>query len=394
MKDNKINILIIPSTVEGGVWYYRIFNWTKNLAARYKNDFNIVISNAVDFSDTNYLIDNKVDIVYYHNGVYTDKNQELFWNYVKFCKENKIKTILDIDDYFIYGEYHVLNKYNIEYKIAEKILVNIYLSDYITTTTERYKNKLKSITNKDNVFVFRNCIDKNSQFNSNKTKSDRLRFGLTGGWTHGYDSKQIESILRRLPDNYKDKFQLVLCGYNTSGPYWEEFENKLTSNKTLIKPEHKELLMNKLEDDFTDDIYRRITSKKIYDNNNETGEGDYGMVYNEFDLLLSPLLPSDFNNYKSELKFIEAGFTNTGIIYTNTGPYRDVTNNIEELKKLTFGVDFTKGVNGWVKTIKYCIDNKAGVLEKIDDFSKLIKEKYDLDDETDKRVKFFKEIVD
>jgi hypothetical protein len=43
-------------------------------------------------------------------------------------------------------------------------------------------------------------------------------------------------------------------------------------------------------------------------------------------------VPCEFNNCKSNLKFLEAGLTNTGIIATNTGPYSIIGKDILENK--------------------------------------------------------------
>jgi glycosyltransferase involved in cell wall biosynthesis len=46
-------------------------------------------------------------------------------------------------------------------------------------------------------------------------------------------------------------------------------------------------------------------------------------LYPHFDVALAPLLNTKFNRCKSELKVIEAGYTKTAIIASNTTPYKD-----------------------------------------------------------------------
>lgn len=401
MIENKLNILLIPSDTSGGVFYYRIYNWSKRMMNTSSNRVNIIIPEALNLKDKDWLIENKIDIIYFHNGLFSGNEQLLFWEWIDFAKSKGIKLVMDIDDYVDWGKNHIMYEWNREMLISERLIVNLYKSDYITTTTEYYKEKLEKITRKNNVFVFRNCIDKNSveQWNINKTESKRLRFGLAGGVSHGKDNEQLVSILRKLPKQYLDKIQLVLVGYNTKKGtvlYWPELENKLTINKSICSSEYREYLLKNYQDDsnetINDDIYRRITVKKIYDIENRC-EGDFGKVYNDIDVVLVPLQPSEFNNYKSELKFVEAGFTNTGIIFTNTGPYKKEIEKYPILKDLSIGIDYTKGINGWVKAIKLCVDNKEKLFEMRKKMSDFIIDEYDIDKENEKRISFFEKIV-
>jgi glycosyltransferase involved in cell wall biosynthesis len=49
----------------------------------------------------------------------------------------------------------------------------------------------------------------------------------------------------------------------------------------------------------------------------------YAQLYRHFDVALAPLLNTKFNRCKSELKVVEAGYTKTAIIASNTTPYKE-----------------------------------------------------------------------
>ena len=57
----------------------------------------------------------------------------------------------------------------------------------------------------------------------------------------------------------------------------------------------------------------------------------YANNYNTFDVSLAPLVESEFNANKSQLKIIEAGFHKKAIIASETQPYTiDLINAVEE----------------------------------------------------------------
>lgn len=314
-----IHILYFPSDTKNGVWYYRtkmpMFSMT-NMS----NDFNVNISNHIDFGRKD-VLDNIVehcDIFIFHNGIFNAEYQDGFWKALIYLRKNGVKIVMDIDDYWNYGPDHPMVDYCIVNAVPEKTKMNFELVDAITTTTEYFAEKIRKTT-KTPVKVLPNGISfRDEQFSEIKNPSNKVRFGLTGGASHINDVKQLLDFPKFLSKGDLDRIELVFCGYDLSG-------NRISLDENGIKVKEEEL---PIEDNwwwqteqhwkkyFDDEHYLRIPTKKI-------DQKEYGQIYKDIDVLLVPLKPSEFNSCKSELKFIEAGFTNTAIIATNTGPYRE-----------------------------------------------------------------------
>ena len=126
--------------------------------------------------------------------------------------------------------------------------------------------------------------------------------------------------------------------------------------------------------------YKRIESKDIM-------KGEFGKIYEDIDVLLVPLTNNKFNRCKSELKFIEAGFTNTAVISSKVIPYSNFGVNEEDC---LFVKEATP--QAWAKAIKKILRDKD-LLKKIKDIN-CVRVKYSrsLEDITEKRYKFFSEI--
>lgn len=339
MKD-KINILYLPSEIIGGAFYYRCLTPMIGLKKNYPDKYEIFITN--DF-DTAWQQIRNVDILIIHTCLYENKTQMRVWNLVTEAKKIGIKTVLDMDDYWNYGQEHPAFKMCIANDYPIKATVNFSLFDCITVTTERFKAEIYPYNR--NVFVLENAISKNDpQFTTNKIPSKRLRFGITGGSSHTNDIKQIvnenESVFDYLDKDMIDHIQFVLCGFNIKGKrikidengkqtqedlntdevWWVQLEKQITKNYSIVSPEYKELLLkydgSDEHYDASNEPYRRIWSKSIKD-------FEYGKIYDNIDVLMVPLTDTKFNQMKSELKFTESGFTNTAVLSSNVKPYTD-----------------------------------------------------------------------
>lgn len=399
-----IKILVIPSCTEGGVFYYRIYEPFAHIARHHKDEFFIEINNTVDFNDYHFF--DNYDIVFVHKGVMPNAEmQDKFWKCMMYCSTRGIKTVYDLDDYWDYGEKHPLYYDCIAKAVPEKTLMNFKIFNYVTTTTPAFADKIRPYN--PNVYVFENAIDEDDpQFSTEKNESTRLRVGFTGGASHTEDLKQIYSIVNQLNKDEMNKIQIVLCGFNTMGKqytlnenneivktedmpieqnWWTKVEKILTKDYTLCSPEYKEYLMKydinlPYDGDINKEFYRRIPTKDILK--------DYGTIYKDIDVLLAPIVPSTFNYCKSELKFIEAGYTNTACIATDTGPYRIFCTNGKD----GLLVD-SSNKRGWAAKIKHLLYH-PNILEYIrKNLHDEIMNKYTLNDINKKRIEFFRQIT-
>lgn len=404
--DKKIKILVVPSDASG-IYKFRSGDPHIYIQEHYKDEFDIDIIYMKDFP-INDLANffKQYDIIQFHKQF--DKNMRVM-DTIKFLD---IPTVLDIDDNFKLGNDHPMYITAQKEGWADQILKHVQAADYVTTTTTIFANILKKYNN--NVTVFPNAINpEEPQFKQEKTKSDRIRFGIVCGSTHMKDIEMMQN-LSMLPQDIKDKMQIVLCGFDTNGittiynthtgevtrrpilPHesiWCRYEEYLTNNYKLVTPEHAAFLKKyiKCDDPFDNDFYKRCWTKDIH---------HYAEHYKNVDVLLAPLKENDFNLTKSQLKFTECGFTDTAIIASNFGPY-----TIDSVPYLGKGnvvnengncllVDTSKNHKFWVKYIKYLVEHPEAIEKIRTNLKRDMTEKYSMEKIAKQRVEFYKKIVE
>lgn len=414
MEENKkkIKVLVVPS--DGyGVGLYRSKSPHYILQRNFPDDFDVEINMNPNWAD--FPSFEKYDIIHFHKGLFNDEGQKVFHNALRYFKEHNITTVMDIDDNWDVGQFHPLYLSNKSIKAPEKITTNFTLVDYVTTTTKIFANKIKK-WNK-NVYIFPNAIDPDEeQYQPIKYPSDRIRFGFVMGSSHERDMEQIKGLAEKLVNaGLKDKIQLVLCGYDLRGTItmvdkdgkptgqrpiepkesvWYRYEQNLTKDYSLISPEYKDFLLqfipNSQYPGVRDEFYRREWTKDV---------NNFATHYRNIDVLLAPLDTNSFNEVKSELKFAEAGFTKTAIICTDYGPYTIGSRSL--LKKggeidpegNCILIDPLKAHKAWVKAIKKLVDNPELIKLLQNNMYEHVKDIYDINKVTERRAKWYKEIV-
>lgn len=377
-------ILYIPSTMNGGVYYYRVYTPMKSLVEMYPNEFDITINNTYKFTDQEKdEIGKNFDIVIVHQALYTSEIQDSFWNTIIYCKKTYgTRFVLDIDDYWDYGKTHPYNNVCQFFAYPLKMMMNFKLFDYVTTTTEYFKSVISEYFPEERIVVFENAISfEDTQFVKEKNKSDKLRFGITGGSSHTEDIKQLLEIPKYLTDKQLNQIELVFCGYNAEDAEVCEIDdngNITKKEKMNIKNNWWYTTENQFKSSFKN--YKRIETRSI-DNK------EYGSIYRNIDILMVPLLNNKFNRCKSELKFIEAGFTNTAVISSNVIPYNNFGENEYDC---LFVKENTP--ESWAKTIKKILRDKDYVKIMAERLNSKVTETRNLEDITNKRAEFFKNI--
>ena len=145
-----------------------------------------------------------------------------------------------------------------------------------------------------------------------------------------------------------------------------------------------------VDDPFINEPYRRMWTKDI---------ANYGTHYENVDVLICPLKENEFNAVKSQLKFIECGFTNTAIIAQNFGPY-----TIDSVPMIEFGgkinengncllVDSRKNHKDWAKYINKLANDREMLKKLQENLSKYIRERYSLPKICAERVELYRKLV-
>lgn len=339
---------------------------------------------------------------------------EVFWSALKYFKENNIVTIMDIDDNWDVGQFHPLYASNKSMKVPEKLTTNLTLVDYVTTTTQIFADKIKKYNK--NVFVYPNAIDpEEDQYQPIKNDSGRIRFGFVMGSSHERDMEQFKGVINMLPKDVLNKIQIVLCGYDLRGninvvdkngnvieqrkikpteSVWYTYERNVTDEYRIVSPEYKDFLLKFLPNaqwpNVENEPYRREWTKDVK---------EFAKHYRNIDVLLAPLDTNQFNEVKSELKFVEAGFTHTALICSDFGPYNLVGNSLFQKGGIVneegncILIDPAKKHKDWAKYIKKLVENPDLITLLQNNLYEFVKDTYDINKVTAKRAEWYKSIV-
>jgi len=406
----KIKILMQPSDFQG-VGFWRTIWPAQSMQKHYSDKFDIEIGANTDFNDINYL--SKFNIIHFHRQ---------FGDYGKFPELSKklrqmgVVLIMDIDDYWEPACTHPLYEIVKKEKLTEKIVSNLKHVDCVTTTTNIFKKEI--LKHNSNVYVIPNSVDMEQKMwksDVQENKSGKCRISWIGGSSHYHDLLLMKDSFNKLnsSEELKDKYQIVLCGFDIRGsiteirpdgttnarpilPHesiWNRFEEIFTSNYSLIKNEkYVEYLKKIKKEEFNgfelENYIRRWTLPL----------SQYGRHYDYCDVCLAPLEETEmikdekgtvsrrinmFNYVKSELKIIESGMKKKALIAQDFGIYKEL------LKDNETALLVSDNKKGWYKAMKELILN-TDLREKLaNNLHEFVKDKYELKNVTKDRVNFY-----
>ena len=402
---SKIKVLVVPSD-RTGVGKFRSVDPHIFLQNLYGEDFHVDIIYEPNYDDMNFW--KEYQIVSFHRSIGSDFDKAN--RLIKMLNSLGIITVCDIDDYWMPGKEHPIHDIIRFNKINEKIVENLRVSKYVTTTTSLFADEIKKMN--PNVFVLPNAINpKEGQFNEPTLESDKLRIGWLGGSSHLHDIQLLDQSFNKLLP-IKDKIQYVLCGFDTRGtvteinsktgehnkrnilPHetvWAKYESIFTQNHLIISEEYKKYLLDYTQDEYVnanDESYLRVWTKPV---------NSYARNYSKFDVSLAPIKNHMFNRMKSQLKVIEAGFYKKALIATNLGPYtidlKHCLNNGSFVDGNAMLVDENRNHSDWAKYIEKLVKNPNLVKDMGERLYETVKDTYDLNKVTKDRAEFYKSIL-
>lgn len=402
---SKINLLVVPSD-RTGVGKFRSLDPHVNLQKLYPNDFHIDIVYDVPYDDLSFW--NKYQIVAFHRSLGPDFDKAN--NIIQMLNSLGIQTICDIDDYWMPGKEHPIHDVIRFNKINEKIVANLKVAKYVTTTTSIFADEISKINK--NVFVFPNAINPDeSQFKEPTPPSDKLRIGWLGGSSHLHDLQLLDQSFSKLVSK-SNELQFVLCGFDVRGsvteinpqtgehkkrdilPHetvWAKYEEIFTQKYSIISEDYKRFLMEFKPEQYSNEInesYCRVWTKPVT---------SYAKNYSKFDVSLAPIKNTMFNRVKSQLKVIEAGFYKKALIATNLGPYTiDLKHSLQNgnfVDGNALLVDENRNHSDWAKYIEKLLKNPNMVKDMGERLYEHVKDRYSLNVVTKSRAEFYKSLV-
>ena len=333
----------------GGCVLYRQHAPHMNLAKNFSDVF-VKFTSSLEHWDM--FSDDKIsdyDIIQFHKGYYSQKAVEI-------ARRNGLYTIVDFDDYWDVPYGHLLYKEYQKGNTPKFFEGQLRQFDAVTVTTPWLAEAVKPFNK--NVHVLPNAIDPDEpQFRIHTVKSDKLRLGWIGGVCHLPDIELMRGLNNRLSNSEpKGKYTLNLFGYK-QGTIFDNYCDVLTDNGKYL------------------DGFQLYPNKKAQ---------TYTQYYNMLDVALVPLVDSKFNNLKSELKLIEAGFFKKAAIVSDVLPYSPLLNgNCLKVKKH----------QDWFKHIKYLINNPDRVKELGDNLYETVKTRFDQNTVSNDRYEIYKCLI-
>jgi glycosyltransferase involved in cell wall biosynthesis len=372
----------------------------------YPDEFHVDIDYQPRINDVNYW--KQYQIVHIHRNIGNSYDQTP--SIINFLKSIGIIVVVDLDDYWLPGKEHPIHTLIVQDKIHEKIMANLKVASYVTTTTNIFADEIKKLNR--NVVIFPNAIDPTeSQFKQPTEPSDRIRIGWLGGSSHLHDLKLLEGFVSKNMA-LKDKVQYVLCGFDTRGTIteinqqtgekkqrpinpdetvWARYEEIFTNKYGTIDDNYKQFLLQFKEDEYpniSDLPYRRVWTKPI---------NTYASNYSKFDISMAPIKNHIFNRVKSQLKVIEAGFYKKALIASEVGPYTIDLKHALSFGKFTDGnallVKEERNHSDWAKNIKFLVNNPNLIVDLGERLYESVKDKYDLRNVTRDRAQWYKSLI-
>ena len=402
---SKIKVLVVPSD-RSGVGKFRSVDPHIFLQNQYPDEFHVDIVYEPPYDDMSFWT--QYQIVAYHRSIGPDFDKAN--RLIQMLNSLGVVTVCDIDDYWMPGKEHPIHDIIRVNKINEKIVANLKVSKFVTTTTEIFADEIRKYNK--NVIVFPNAINPNeAQFKEKTEESDKVRIGWLGGSSHLHDIQLLDSGFSKLL-HLKDKVQYVLCGFDTRGTVteingqtgeqtkrnilpaetvWAQYEKIFTQNYKIVSEGYKNHLLKYNQEEYLGDngeSYLRVWTKPV------TG---YAKNYSKFDVSLSPIKNTMFNRMKSQLKVIEAGFYKKAIIASNIGPYtidlKHCLDNGNFVDGNAILVNEARNHADWAKFIEKLVKNPNLIKDMGERLYETVKDKYNLNNVTNDRKQFYIDIA-
>ncbi|MBK7104469.1 MAG: glycosyltransferase [Ignavibacteriae bacterium] len=247
-------------------------------------------------------------------------NNLIYLDFIRLLKSKGAKIIYEIDDNLL-----EVPERNPAYSLYSDpvnrrgLLEFIWLSDHVTVSTQNLKNYFS--TYNENISVIPNQIDENIFIPPKIAKAnyDEIRIGFAGTITHQEDFEQVIPALLQLKKYYEKKIKLV-------------FINMLPVEFISYK-----------EVEF---IPGAASLKDFYEL----------LKHANLDIGLAPLSFNKFNMAKSDIKFLEYGFSGIAGVYSNFGPYKRSVKNLENGILVNL-----ENSNGWFNKLSYLVENPSEI---------------------------------
>ena len=278
------------------------------------------------FSDTLYEkeLAEGYDIVLINRCIFEENKVNPIHDVMQVKAKYGFKLVVDVDDYWNLDQWHIL-KHGYP---TQQIMDYIMAADMVTTTNEKLRDRILSINK--NVYVVPNALPfGQDQFINDIVPTEgiegRCRFVYAGGVTHQRDLDILHNPMKRVAtDTELNKLtHFTICGYDGSNARSKDIWDRMVHNYTAgLK------------------VSCHVKSALPV--------AQYMNFYAESDAALVPLVGSEFNSMKSNLKVLEAACKKIPVIASDVSPYAECPHVLKVSKQ-----------GDWYKHIKTLAKSEA-----------------------------------
>ena len=244
-------------------------------------------------------------------------------------KQAGIKIICDVDDHFDVGPHHVMYELFKKHNISEIIKQSMMLADLVTCTNTELAKAVAPYAKRVEILPNALPFDQGQFTLSQDTESDRP-IVYVAGTTHRHDMKLFAA--------HVDPQYLTVAGHNPAREEWRKIE-ALFGPGVRYKP--------------------------------ETAIDDYMSLYDGHAIALAPLVDTEFNRSKSNLKVLEAGAKGLPIVASDVHPYLNAIDY--------HAVDYASDGRDWWESTDKLLNDKVYCQERGQQLAEHVREHYHLD---------------
>lgn len=260
------------------------------------------ISTPLELMGVDYIICSRLEEEYLEKGcdfLYFNRFPHLntYSEIIDWRKKYGFRIVIDIDDTWNLGHSHVMKQRYDTYSIPQYIKRYLSICDAVSTTHERLAELIYPLNK--NVWIIPNAIPEGyKQFKQERLRTDKIKVFWQGGIGHEKDLKILENPMKKVYSDFslREKIFMVMCGY-------------------MVVCDLDKQIWDKCVKYFTNSMKLKGTVK------GGQPVDSYYDFYKYADVSLIPLIKSEFNTYKSNLKILEAANMGIPCIVSKVDPY-------------------------------------------------------------------------
>lgn len=253
-------------------------------------------------------------------------------NIAKYCVDNKIPYISEIDDFIQHISPHNISGYgswNPGTLYVHRAMRQISSGMALTVSTNQLAREYHPYH--PLIYVVPNYLNKELWDNPQIKKSDgKIRIGWAGGNAHGDDLKMVSKVMDKIVKEYKGKVIFETMG--------------------MTKQELSGVFPMKPFNDICPSCGYEGEVKSYYGESIE----NYPLMLaaKGWDIAIAPVINNSFGNAKSDIKIKEYAIIGASIVASNVIPYREAVDNGAKILLAETFDEWYNNIKGLIKSQK------------------------------------------